>query len=113
MEFENLVEKYKKEFKQYATIDDKLAIKNEITLTELSSIEHNPDNSWLDSSLGKTVHSMRQCGYNLVGYCTQAPWYAYGRDCAIVFEDSSTFEKYWCHANSRILNWWKEQAEDV
>jgi hypothetical protein len=110
MEFENPIEKYKKEFVQYATFEDIIAINNEITLTELSNFKHETDNRWLETSLGKTVHLMRQYGYNFVGYCAQAPWISTGRDCAVVFEDSATFEKYWCHINTSILNWWKEQA---
>ena len=113
MEFENPIEKYRKEFQQYATFEDKLAITNKLTRTEIVDMEHTSDNRWLNTSLGKTVHQLRQYGYNFVGYCEEAPWFSSGRTCAIVIEDSSSFEKYWCHTSEQVLNWWKEQAKDV
>ena len=113
MKFENLIKKYEEDYQRYATDEDKFAITNELTQAEVSNMEHTSDNRWLDTSLGRTVEQMRQYGYNFVGYCLNAPWQLHGRTCAIVIEDSSTFEKYWCHTSISIINWWKEQARVV
>ena len=40
----------------------------------------------------------------------KAPWVHYDRDIAIVFEDVDTFQKYWYHTNSYIIEWWQEQV---
>lgn len=111
MKFENVIEKYKREFQTYATFEDKLALNTELTTTELSIIPHSADNRWLETSFGLTMKNMRDYGYNFVGYCLEAPFQSQGRTCAIVFEDSTTFEKYWCHGNETIIKWWKEQGE--
>ena len=46
----------------------------------------------------------------MIGICQNAPWYRNNCYSAIVFEDIHTFEKYWCHTNDTITNWWRGQA---
>ena len=67
------------------------------------------DNFSLDTSFGEFLHKLRSQGYAFMGIGF-APWKHYDRDIAIVFEDIDTFQKYWYHTNSYIVEWWQDQV---
>lgn len=113
MKFENVNEKYKREFQTYTTLDDEVALTIEFNSAQVSSMTHTMDNGWLDSSFGRTVKNLNNLGYVFGGYCLDAPYYAGSRTCAVIIEEESTFEKYWCHVSEQTIKWWKEQSADA
>ena len=110
MEFINPYKQDEKETKEFCSEQDIKALSKEFSTTETGALEHQSDNSFLESSYGKTCDNMRRRGYQMIGICQNAPWYRNNCYSAIVFEDIHTFEKYWCHTNDTITNWWRGQA---
>lgn len=110
MEFINPDKQYEKETKEYCSKQDIAALSNDYSTAEVSDFQHTIDNSFLESSYGKTCDTMRQRGYQILGLCSNAPWYHGNCYSAVVFEDTRNYDIFWCHINDTITNWWKGQA---
>lgn len=106
---ENPMLKYQKDFQKYATEDDCKALHTSFYSVEVNDCcQHEMDNSFISTSYGQTVHNLRSRDCQILG-TSVAPWPRRGDDLAIIYENVETFEKFWCHINQTILNWWLEQ----
>ena len=59
---------------------------------------------------GKVLTKLRQQGYTFLG-TGRAPWLHNGRDVAVVFEDFRTFDKFWYHVSTWIVEDWKDEVD--
>lgn len=109
MEFINYEREYKKAFDLYVNDLDMKALNIVFDAYRVETYQHDPDNSFIATSYGMTVHQLRTRGCQILG-TAKAPWTHRGDDIAVIYEDADTYEKYWCHINKRILDWWLEQA---
>lgn len=109
MEFVNYEQQYKKAFDLYVHDIDKRALSVVYNSATVDVYQHDMDNGFVSTSYGETIHKLRTRGCQILG-TAKAPWAHRGDDIAIIYEDVDTYERYWCHINERILNWWLEQA---
>ena len=109
MELNNVEKEYIRDIEKYAHADEIERLDMIHSSAQISGYEHTMDNSSLDTSFGKMLHKLRTNGYAFMGI-GKAPWLHHERDMAIIFEDVDTFEKYWYHTNSYIVEWWQEQV---
>lgn len=110
MEFTNIEKEWLQDIKKYAC-DDEV---ERILLVEfppymIETYNHTMDNYSIDTSFGMVLHKLRKEGYMFLG-TGKAPWQHNGRDMAVIFEDTSTYDKYWYHTTSFIIEVWQEQA---
>lgn len=108
MEFINYEKLHRKYFCRYVTKQEIAALEQEITSTEIASYEHEMNNSFVDLSFGKTIDNLRKQNYNFIGI-GKAPYPHHDWHWAIVFEDNTTFEKYWCHIDDYLVDDWREE----
>ena len=111
MEFINPYKRYSEDVKQFCHFEDAEALNNEFSSTELSNWVHTSDNSFIDTSFGRTCKQLHESHYQLIGISYEAPWAHNGYYCAVVFTDGEDY--LWCHTSEIIINWWKEQIQDV
>lgn len=90
--------------------DEIFLMNNTFSAAQVETYEHTMDNMSMDTSFGEMIHKLRQYGYNFLGVGI-APWVHSGRDMAVIFEDNITFQKYWYHIDSYLIEWWKEQID--
>lgn len=109
MEFINFEKQYLKDIDTYASKEEIERLDMIFSSAQIETYEHTMDNYSMDSSFGEFLHKLRSQGYVFMGI-GKAPWVHYDRDIAIVFEDVDTFQKYWYHTNSYIIEWWQEQV---
>lgn len=112
MKFTNYESQYAHDMNMYVNSMDKIALRSVFSTELLDGYTHDNDNGFVDTSYGKTIHQLRLRGCQILG-TARAPWAHRGDDLAVIYEDADTYEKYWCHINERILNWWIEQADMV
>ena len=109
MEFTNIEKQWRKDLNTYASKEEMEHLDMIFSSAQIETYEHTMDNYSMDSSFGEFLHKLRSQGYVFLGV-GKAPWIHSGRDTAIVFEDVNTFQKYWYHTNSYIIEWWQEQV---
>lgn len=109
MEFTDIDKKYFKDLDTYATKEEIERLDAIYSSAQIETYEHTMDNSSLDTSFGETLHKLRAYGFAFMGI-GKAPWVHNGRDMAVIFEDADTFQKYWYHTNSYIIEWWQDQV---
>ena len=112
MEFVNYERQYQHAFELYVHSLDRLALSVVYSSATIETYQHDMDNAFVSTSYGETVHNLRSRGCQILG-TGRAPWLHRGDDVAIIYEDAETYEKYWCHINEKILNWWLEQAANA
>lgn len=108
MEFIDVEKQFIKDLDMYASKEEMERLDMIFSSAQIEGYEHTMDNYSMDSSFGEFLHKLRSQGYAFLGV-GRAPWVHYDRDTAIVFEDINTFQKYWYHTNSYIVEWWQEQ----
>ena len=109
MEFTNYEKQFLKDLHTYASKEEIERLDFIFSPAQIETYEHTMDNFSLDTSFGEFLHKLRSQGYAFMGIGF-APWKHYDRDIAIVFEDIDTFQKYWYHTNSYIVEWWQDQV---
>lgn len=109
MEFNDLEKQWIKDIDTYGSKEEIERLDMIFSSTQIETYEHTMDNYSMDSSFGEFLHKLRSQGYAFLGV-GRAPWIHGGRDMAIVFENVDTFDKYWYHTNSYIIEWWQEQV---
>lgn len=105
----NPILEYKKETQKYATESEITALHVVFDSSVLVSYYHEMDNSFIDTSFGKTVHNLRSRDCQLLGIA-EAPWAHRGDNLAVIYENIEDYKRYWVHINQRILDWWLEQT---
>ena len=108
MEFTDYEKVHKENFKRFVTDKDIAALEDEITSTEISTYEHEMNNSFMDLSFGKTLDNIRFSGYNFIGI-GKAPYPHHDWHWALVIEDNKTFEKFWFHLPNYLVEDWREE----
>lgn len=111
MEFVNPYKRYRDDVINYCSTRDKEALTKEYSSSQLAAYVHTTDNYFIDTSYGRTCKQLREQHYGILGISLEAPWPHNGSYCAIVFTDDE--DVLWCHINEIILNWWKEQVQNV
>lgn len=96
-------------YRHYIHEVDEVALATSFDDTRIATYYHETDNSFVALSFGRTVHNLRQRGYQIVG-TGKAPYPHLGQDMAVVFEDMDTFEKCWCHISERIFRMWLDEV---
>ena len=67
MEFINPYKRYSEDVKQLCHFEDAEALNNEFSSTELSNWVHTSDNSFIDTSFGRTCKQHHESHYQLIG----------------------------------------------
>lgn len=109
MELNSLEKQWIKDINTYVSKEELERLDAIYSSAQIETYEHTMDNFSLDSSFGETIHKLRTYGYAFMGI-GRAPWVHHDRDMALIFEDVDTFQKYWYHINSYIVEWWQEQV---
>ena len=108
MEFINLDNFGKLSYNKNVTETEDQKLYNEFSSTEISTYEHEMNNGFIDCFFGETLRQMRLYNYNFLGV-GKAPWPHHDWNMAVVFEDKTTFEKYWCHVAQYLIDEWREE----
>lgn len=110
MEFTNFEKEFLEDLKRYPFQEEIERLEIVFSSAEIETYEHTMDNSSIDTSFGKVLTKLWQQGYTFLGI-GRAPWLHNGRDVAVVFEDFRTFDKFWYHVSTHIIEWWKDEVD--
>lgn len=95
-------------YRHYINDLDRIALATSYSTSRTTAYQHESDNSFISLAYGRTVHNMRQRGYQILG-TGKAPYPHLNQEMAIIFEDMDTYEKYWCHVSERIFRMWLDE----
>lgn len=110
MEFTNFEREFLEDLKRYPFQEEIKQLETVFSSAEIETYEHTMDNSSIDTSFGKVLMKLWQQGYTFLG-TGRAPWLHNGRDVAVVFEDFRTFDKFWYHVSTWIVEDWKDEVD--